>query len=208
MQLSCSVKSARKTTLFTVETAQETYQSTALVVATGGLSIPKLGATDLGYRLARQFGLKVEPPYPALVPLTFDADHRRQWCDLAGVAAEVNARFGGHSFREQMLITHRGLSGPAILQISSYWNRPGGAAGVRMRLRPTAGHENPGTIDSQASGLVLLPSSDHTERSCRGSILKHAAHDSTAKALRLDLLPGRSFREIVEARRASGDNRP
>jgi predicted Rossmann fold flavoprotein len=161
MQLSCSVKSVRKTTHFTVETAQESYHSTALVVATGGLSIPKLGATDLGYRLARQFGLKVEPPYPALVPLTFDADHRRQWCDLAGVAADVNARFGGHSFREQMLITHRGLSGPAILQISSYWNRPGGAPG--------------------------------------------ATHDSTAQALRLDLLPGRNFREIVEARRASGD---
>jgi hypothetical protein len=205
LQLGTAVQSALKTTLFTVETAQESYQSTALVVATGGLSIPKLGATDLGYRLARQFGLKVEPPYPALVPLTFDAEQRRQWCDLAGVAAEANARFGGHSFREQMLITHRGLSGPAILQISSYWNRPGGAPGVRMRLRPSAGHENPGPIDSQASGLALLPSRDHRERSGRGSILKQAAHDSTAQALRLDLLPGRSFREIVEARRATGD---
>jgi hypothetical protein len=74
-----------------------------------------------------------------------------------------------------------------------------------MRLRPSAGHENPGPIDSQASGLALLPSRDHRERSGRGSILKQAAHDSTAQALRLDLLPGRSFREIVEARRATGD---
>ena len=161
IQLGSTVKNAVKTTVFTVETPQKTYNSTALVVATGGLSIPKLGATDLGYRLARQFGLKVEPPYPALVPLTFDADNRRRWCDLAGVATEVNARFGAQAFQEQMLITHRGLSGPAILQISSYWNRPGGAPGV--------------------------------------------ARDSNTMALRLDLLPGRSFAEIVKARRASGD---
>jgi len=149
----CDVKSVRKSAHFTVETGQRTYEAKALVVATGGLSIPRLGATDLGYRLARQFALKVEPPYPALVPLTFDVEDRRQWCDLAGVAAEVEVHWDRQAFRERMLITHRGLSGPAILQISSYWNRPGAGAGE----------------------------------------------------LTLDLLPGRSFAEIVDARRAKGD---
>src|SRR5262249_47391192 len=97
------------------------FQSSALVVATGGLSIPKMGATSLGYELARQFGLKIVEPWPALVPLTFNKDDGQHFCDLAGVSAEVVVRFGVQQFREKMLITHRGLSGPAILQISSYW---------------------------------------------------------------------------------------
>ena len=96
----------------------------ALVVATGGLSIPKMGATGFGYDLARQFGLKIVEPRPALVPLTFNQDDAAHFCDLAGVSAEVVASIGAQSFREKMLITHRGLSGPAILQISSYW-KPG-----------------------------------------------------------------------------------
>ena len=95
----------------------------ALVVATGGLSIPKLGATGLGYDLARQFGLKVVAPRPALVPLILGGDEAR-WTELAGVATMVEAAAGGAKFREKMLVTHRGLSGPAILQASSYW-RPG-----------------------------------------------------------------------------------
>ena len=157
----CGVGTVSKSTHFKVEVAQRTYEAKALVVATGGLSIPKLGATDLGYRLARQFGLKVEPPYPALVPLTFDAEDRGRWCDLAGVAAEVEVRWDGQAFREQMLITHRGLSGPAILQISSHWNRPGAAP--------------------------------------------EPAQNDAARELTLDLLPGRSFTEIVDTRRARGD---
>jgi len=94
-----------------------------LVVATGGLSIPKMGATSFGYDMARQFGLKIQKTRPALVPLVFGAADRDQYCDLAGVSAGVVAGFGEQRFRESMLITHRGLSGPAILQISSYWNK-------------------------------------------------------------------------------------
>jgi predicted Rossmann fold flavoprotein len=100
----------------------------ALVVATGGLSIPKLGATGLGYELARQFGLRVVEPRPALVPLLFDREDRVRFEGLSGVATEVEVAVEGLPgevlFRDKMLITHRGLSGPATLQISSYW-RPG-----------------------------------------------------------------------------------
>jgi predicted Rossmann fold flavoprotein len=94
------------------------------VVATGGLSIPKIGATSFGYNVARQFGLKVQPTRAALVPLVFSESDRKRWCDLAGVSTEVIAstHSGNDRFREKMLFTHRGLSGPAILQISSYWN--------------------------------------------------------------------------------------
>jgi len=100
------------------------FRAESLVVATGGLSIPKMGATGFGYDLARQFGLKIVEPRPALVPFTFNKDDATHFCDLAGVSAEVVASIGAQHFREKMLITHRGLSGPAVLQISSYW-QPG-----------------------------------------------------------------------------------
>jgi hypothetical protein len=99
------------------------FSAEAVVVATGGLSIAKMGATGLGYEIAAQFGLKVVPPRPALVPLVLGGDEAR-WTELAGVSAEVVAWAGGGSsprFREKMLVTHRGLSGPAVLQASSYW---------------------------------------------------------------------------------------
>jgi len=93
------------------------------VVATGGLSIPKIGATSFGYDLARQFGLAIREPRPGLVPLVLTPEDRSHYCDLAGVSADAVASFDGQHFREKMLITHRGLSGPAILQISSYWKQ-------------------------------------------------------------------------------------
>ena len=108
---------------FRVETLRGELRAGALVVATGGLSIPRLGATGLGYEIARQFGLKVVEPRPALVPLVLGGAEKR-WTELAGVAVEVEARAGKARFREKLLVTHRGLSGPAVLQASSYW-RPG-----------------------------------------------------------------------------------
>jgi predicted Rossmann fold flavoprotein len=106
---------------FMVRAGERSFDAASLVVATGGLSIPKMGATPFGYELARQFGLNIVPTRPALVPLVLSPDDRKRWCDLSGVSAEVVAAFGKQSFREKMLITHKGLSGPAILQISSYW---------------------------------------------------------------------------------------
>jgi predicted Rossmann fold flavoprotein len=107
---------------FTVLTESGALRAPSLVIATGGLSIPKLGATSFGYDLARQFNLKIIEPKPALVPLVFGTEDHENYCDLTGLSAEVIASTGQQSFREKMLITHRGLSGPAILQISSYWN--------------------------------------------------------------------------------------
>jgi predicted Rossmann fold flavoprotein len=109
---------------FLVHTTTANYRSPVLVVATGGLSIPKMGATDLAYRIAAQFGLAIEPPRPALVPLTWQAQDSADYADLTGLSAEVIAAQGKTRFREKLLFTHRGLSGPAILQISSYW-QPG-----------------------------------------------------------------------------------
>ena len=114
------------------------FTSPRLVVATGGLSIPKIGATSFGYDLARQFGLAIVPPRAALVPFVFSEPDRKRWCDLAGVSTEVVASTRGtkqmlHSFRENMLFTHHGISGPAILQISSYWD---GKALIRLDLAP------------------------------------------------------------------------
>jgi hypothetical protein len=108
---------------FLLDTAQGEIKTDALIIATGGLSIPKIGATGFGYEIARKFGLRVVPTRPALVPLTLAGDERR-WTSLAGLAVAVEARAGKASFRENLLVTHRGLSGPAILQASSYW-QPG-----------------------------------------------------------------------------------
>jgi len=121
--LNSRVSEVAKTTEFVVRTESEEFRAQVLVVSTGGLSIPKMGATPFGYELARQFGLKIQPTRPALVPLVFGRHAQKQYCDLAGVSAEVIASANGAAFREKMLITHRGLSGPAILQVSSYWER-------------------------------------------------------------------------------------
>ena len=116
---------------FSVETSRGRFEAPRLIVATGGLSIPRLGATDLGYRIARAFGIAVVPPRPALVPLVFDGDDRARWTDLAGVATTVGASANGVTFRERLLVTHRGLSGPAVLQASSYW-QPGEAVEIDL----------------------------------------------------------------------------
>jgi predicted Rossmann fold flavoprotein len=114
-----------RTNLLTATPSEEAeFRAPALVVATGGLSIPKIGATSFGYDLARQFGIAIRSPRPGLVPLVFDAQDHSRFCDLSGLSAEIVASCDGQQFREKMLITHRGLSGPAILQISSYWKQP------------------------------------------------------------------------------------
>jgi predicted Rossmann fold flavoprotein len=122
---------------FRVASSAGEFKADALVVATGGLSIPKLGATGLGYELARNFGLRIVEPRPALVPLLLGGDEAG-WTKLAGVAAEVVASVGKTRFREKMLVTHRGLSGPAVLQASLYW-QPGDALVVDFVLAARAG---------------------------------------------------------------------
>jgi predicted Rossmann fold flavoprotein len=120
--LQSKVREVQRTTEFVVRTESAEFRTPVLVVATGGLSIPKMGATPFGYHLARQFGMNILKTRPALVPFVLNGKDRKRYCDLSGVSAEVVASAGDHAFREKMLFTHRGLSGPAILQISSYWS--------------------------------------------------------------------------------------
>jgi predicted Rossmann fold flavoprotein len=122
--LNAKIQQVERTTEFVVRTPAEEFRAAALVVATGALSIPKIGATSFGYELAKQFHLAIRDPWPGLVPLVFNEEDSSRYRDLAGVSAEIIASCGPHQFREKMLITHRGLSGPAILQISSYWKKP------------------------------------------------------------------------------------
>ena len=132
----CAVGAVRSSaTGFVLDTDRGPVTATQLVVATGGLSIPKIGASDFGYRLARQWGHKIVEPRPALVPLTFDAAPWAAFAPLAGVSLEVAVATGSGrqrgQFREDLLFTHRGLSGPAVLQISSFW-RPGQALSLDL----------------------------------------------------------------------------
>ena len=136
--LNSKVREVQRTTEFIVRTESSEFHAPALVVATGGLSIPKMGATAFGYDLARQFSLKIVSTKPALVPLMFGPKDSADYCDLAGVSARVMVAIDDEprdpqSFRESLLITHRGLSGPAILQISSYWDQ---GKSLRIDLAP------------------------------------------------------------------------
>jgi len=153
-------------------------QCSSLVVATGGKSIPKMGASDFGYRLAAQFGVAVTPTRAALVPLTFDGDLLRRLKPLSGIAVDARVRSGKTSFDEAMLFTHRGLSGPAILQISSYWRE-----GDEIRV-------------SMLPGLDLL----HAIRTARVHNGKQATHNFLAT-----LLPRRLAKEIADAHNCAGN---
>jgi len=117
----CSVKAVRKDNFFELETTQGNFSCESLVIATGGLSFPKIGATDFGYKIARQFGLKVVQTSPSLVPLVFAGEN--SFSRLAGVSIDANISTNKKEFRENILFTHKGLSGPAVLQISNYWQR-------------------------------------------------------------------------------------
>ncbi len=135
---------------FEVETAQGIYRAEKLVVATGGLSIPSMGASGLGYSIARQFGHALVETRAGLVPFTLSGKPLEQYAELAGVALPIAVRVGGTEFRNALLFTHRGLSGPAILQISSYWNLgeaieidllPGRDAGTELLALQQQGHK-------------------------------------------------------------------
>ncbi len=141
---------------FQIVCSQGEFAADALVIATGGLSIPKIGATGLGYELARKFGLKVIEPRPALTPLVLGGNEA-SWTELAGVSADVEVRVGKAKFREKMLVTHWGLSGPAILQASSYWR-----AGEELMVDFAPG--------SDLLGELMLPGSRRTEASFRQAL--------------------------------------
>ena len=128
-----NVERVERKSSFTIRAGENEFEAAALVVATGGLSIPKMGATSFGYELATQFGLKIQETRPALTPLIFNHQDRQHYSDLSGVSIEVVTAARKQCFREKMLFTHRGLSGPAILQISSYWRA---ATSITIDLAP------------------------------------------------------------------------
>lgn len=135
----CGVKAVRVNAegIYELDTDRGSVTSRSVVVATGGLSIPKIGATDFGYRIAKQFGLRLVEQRPGLVPLTFDADAWAPYTPLAGLSLPVQIETGVKktrmAFMEDLLFTHRGLSGPAVLQISSYWQE---GTPIRLNLAP------------------------------------------------------------------------
>ena len=131
------VASVEKRERFVVATNRGEFDCQSLVIASGGLSIPQIGASPFGYRLAEQFGLAVTPLRPALVGLTFAPDTLAQFADLSGISVDAVVSCNGASFRENLLVTHRGLSGPAVLQISSYWE-PGDDLSVNLLPDRTA----------------------------------------------------------------------
>jgi len=166
---------------YELDSDQGRIQAAAVVVATGGLSIPKIGASDLGYRIARQFQLPVVEPRPALVPLTFDAEDWAPYAHLAGLALPVRLETGSKktriSFAEDLLFTHRGLSGPGVLQLSSYW-QPG--TPIRLNLAPQ--HELPTCLAQAKAGsrrlvanelAALLPTRLAEAWVARGEALGH-----------------------------------
>jgi predicted Rossmann fold flavoprotein len=146
---------------FAVVTDQGEFRGRSLVVATGGPSIPKMGSSGFGYRIAEQFGLAIVPPRAALVPLTFDASLLAQFGDLSGVSVDAVVSCGKARFDEALLFTHRGLSGPAILQISSYWHQgddividmaPG--AGILAELKKLRGDHPRQEMATALAGFV------------------------------------------------------
>ncbi len=161
---------------FVVTANGATHAARRLVIATGGPSIPKMGASDFAYRLARQFGLKVVEPRPALVPLTLGGEDVL-FRDLSGVSAEIEARAGTATFREAALFTHRGLSGPAILQASSYW-RHGEEVAIDF-------------LPDQAGGWLLAA--------------KRATPRTTARALLREALPQRLADTLADRIDVAGD---
>jgi predicted Rossmann fold flavoprotein len=123
IRLNAKISAIKKSDIFEMKINDDVAQASSLVVATGGPSIPKMGATGFGYKVAEQFGLKIIQPVPALVPFTFDEKLLAKTVELSGVAIDSVVTCGKIKFAEAILFTHRGISGPAILQISSYWKK-------------------------------------------------------------------------------------
>jgi predicted Rossmann fold flavoprotein len=131
--LKTQIHKISKDSTFVITTNQGNFECESLVVATGGLSIPKLGTSDLGYKIARQFDIHVNECRPGLVPLLFSKTDQQTFQDLSGISLDSEISFNNQSFRENILFTHRGLSGPAVLQISSYWQA---GQSIKINLLP------------------------------------------------------------------------
>ncbi len=166
---------------FAVSTPLGTARATSLVIATGGLSVPKIGATAFGYEVAKQFGLAVVPPRPALVPLAFQPELLARYGDLAGISLDAEISCNGGRFRESLLFTHRGLSGPAILQVSSYWD---GRTPLSIDLLP--GTEVRAWLESRRQGGARVDNLLASRLPGRFAKAWCDAHDATRPLRELD----------------------
>lgn len=169
---------------YTLETSRGRIHAQSLVVACGGLSIPKIGATGFGYELARKYGHRIIPPRPGLVPLTFSEDILDLCQGLAGVSVEASVRHGNTSFNEGLLFTHRGLSGPSILQISSYWQDGGSIA---VNLAPTV----------DASSTLLQDKLNHPRQDSQTALARLIPKRLASRMLD-QLLHNRSLAEMAD----------
>lgn len=136
---------------FLINTTRGKFLTTSLVIATGGLSIPKIGATPFGYKVAEQFGVPITKLHAGLVPLSFHPDEWTPYAELAGISIEAKVSCGKQSFRESVLFTHRGLSGPAILQISSYWE-----SGLALHIDLLPDHDMQQVFIEQRGSRMML----------------------------------------------------
>jgi predicted Rossmann fold flavoprotein len=152
------------------------YQCQSLVIASGGLSIPKIGATHFGYKIAEQFGLKIVPPRAALVPLTFDPEMLERTRALSGVAVDAVVKSGDGAFQEGLLFTHRGLSGPSILQISSYWE-PGKTIEVDLKPGEAILETLKTARKTQAKQMLRTVLADHLPQRLAQMIAEISGHD-------------------------------
>ncbi len=188
--LNCDILEVSKNERFEVATSRENFAANSLVVATGGLSFPKTGASDLGHRIAKRFGIGVTPTKPALVPLLFGAGDRAIFAGLSGVSLPAVVSFGEQRFQDNILFTHKGLSGPAALQISSYWEK---GAPISIDFLPEIDllglfTKNQSRKIELKNFLATLMPKSLAEALCRGFF----------ESRRLTQYPPREFRRISE----------
>lgn len=178
IETNCSVESIEKDSDFVVRTTKGDFTADALVIASGGLSFPKIGATNFGYKIARQFGLRIEPTRPSLVPMVFERS--LPLARLPGISLEADVTAGHQTFRENILFTHKGISGPAILQASNYWSPQDE---MEIDLLP----------GNKISDLI---NSDRNSRKQTSTFLKKVLPERFADSFAVEMLPNKPVNEL------------
>ena len=178
IETNCSVESIEKDNEFVVQTTKGDFHADSLVIASGGLSFPKIGATNFGYKTARQFGLRIEPTRPSLVPMVFERS--LPLARLPGISLEADITAGRRTFRENILFTHKGISGPAILQASNYWSPQDE---MEIDLLP-------------GNNISDLIHNDRNSRRLTSSFLKQFLPERFADSFAVEMLPNKSSDEL------------
>ncbi len=178
VEANCTVESITKNEQFEVETNRGNFKAESVVIASGGLSFPKIGATKFGYKIARQFGLRIEPTRPSLVPMVFERS--LPLARLPGVSLEAEVTANGRTFRENILFTHRGISGPAILQASNYWNN---SEEMSIDLMPDR-------------SIAELIAADRSSKKLTSTFLKQFLPERFADTFAAEMLPNKPINEL------------